>query len=134
LALTWIKKKNPKKITEYIIREKTLETAKYANHAKTQWIEEESVFAQREKAFIRLTPSSLAYLAYFAVGTGGSLIFRLEVGIRWIAVGISPPQSPNATQSNLPGVFVPWVVTPRLQGASLKPAPSNIGAIYVAGC
>jgi hypothetical protein len=51
--------------------QKAVETAKNANHAKTQPIEAEAHFTQREKGLIRLTPSFLAYLAYFAVRTGG---------------------------------------------------------------
>jgi len=59
--------------------EKAVETAKNANHAKTQRIEAEARFTQREKVFIRSTPSFLAYLAYFAVGTAG---FRFKDAMR----------------------------------------------------
>ena len=63
--------------------EKAVETAKNANHAKIQSIKEEARFTQWEKVFIRLTPSSLAYLAYLAVGTAG---YRMH-GEQWTVDG-----------------------------------------------
>jgi hypothetical protein len=59
----------PGKNMKWINLEKAVETANHANHAKTQRIKAEARFTQREKALIRSTLPSLAYLAYFAVET-----------------------------------------------------------------
>ena len=51
------------------ILEKAVETAKYANHAKTEPIEEKDGFTQRENALFDSTFFPFAYLACFAVCT-----------------------------------------------------------------
>jgi hypothetical protein len=47
--------------------EKALGTAKYANHAKTEWIGDKDGFAQRQNTLFESTPFPFAYFPYFAV-------------------------------------------------------------------
>ena len=52
-----------------LILEKAVETAKYANHAKTELIEEKDGFTQRVNALFDSTFFPFTYLACFAVCT-----------------------------------------------------------------
>ena len=81
-----------------------------ANHAKNQWIEEKARFIHRQKAFIRSTPSSLAYLAYFAVGTAGLRFITL-----FAAISLTMAATSLAADKTLIDYFLPMPVVGSLE-------------------